>query len=149
MCHSHSSFFNRDSKTETHEELRQWAYLARNLFMNWQCSTVFGMYSSGWTTIVRVSLSLGCIRNSPSPFLTRWAFRSASLVTKGERKCHDQIALTTWWRPDGVLNGHGDLMVSKMAYFGLHLVPKSHLGHHQVAEAIWSPFGHGTCVHLK
>ena len=40
-------------------------------------------------------------------------------------------------------------MVSKMAYFGLHLVPKSHLGHHQVAEAIWSPFGHGTCVHLE
>ena len=39
-------------------------------------------------------------------------------------------------------------MVSKMAYFGLHLVPKSHLGHHQVAKAIWSPFGHGTCVHL-
>ena len=39
-------------------------------------------------------------------------------------------------------------MVSKMAYFGLHLVPKSHLGHHQVVEAIWSPFGHGTCVHL-
>ena len=26
---------------------------------------------------------------------------------------------------------------------------QSHLGHHQVAEAIWSPFGHGTCVHLK
>ena len=35
-----------------------------------------------------------------------------------------------------------------MSYFGLHLVPKSHLGHYQVAEAIWSPFGHGTCVHL-
>ena len=28
------------------------------------------------------------------------------------------------------------------------LVPERQLGHHQVAEAIWSPFGHGTCVHL-
>ena len=52
-------------------------------------------------------------------------------------------------RPDGVLNGHGDLKVSKMAYFGYHLVPRSKLGRHQVAPRhFWSPFGSGTCVHL-
>ena len=53
---------------------------------------------------------------------------------KGERKCPNQIALTTWWWPDGVLNSHGDLMASKMAYFGSHLVPRSYLGRHQVTK---------------
>ena len=63
--------------------------------MNWQCSTVFGMYSSGWTTIVRVSLSLGCIRNSPSPFLTRCAFWSANLVTNSIFFC--QVFIKYHW----------------------------------------------------
>ena len=40
-------------------------------------------------------------------------------------------------------------MVSKMAYFGYHLVPRNKLGRHQVAQAFWSPFGSGTCVHLQ
>ena len=40
--------------------------------------------------------------------------------TEGERKCHYQILLVTRLRPDGDLNGHGDLMASKMTHFGHH-----------------------------
>ena len=55
----------------------------------------------------------------------------------------------TFWQSDGVRNCHDDLMASKMFHFGHQLVAVSHLGSHQVAEAIWSPFDSGTSLICK
>ena len=74
---------------------------------------------------------------------------SAFLFTKGERKCHDQMATKSPRRPDGDLNGSWEPNGDQNKPFWTPLGHHGHLGRHLVAIRSSRQFGHGTCVHLK
>ena len=69
--------------------------------------------------------------------------------TKGERKCHDQMATKSPRRPDGDLNGSWEPNGDQNKPFWTPLGHHGHLGRHLVAIRSSRQFGNGTCVHLK